>query len=78
MITWEIPGLTLVEINVSNGPGGEIEVGDFVGKIVSDELFISGMESEPGRKLMSFLHHVSVLFLGQRLWVINGPLLLPS
>lgn len=77
-ITWEIPRLTLVEINIGDRPRGEIEVGDFVAKIVSDELFICGMESEPRRKLLSFLHHVSVSFLGQRLRVINGPLLLPS
>lgn len=47
MTTWEIPRLTLVKIHVRDGSCNEIEIGDFVGQIVSDEFFICGMESKP-------------------------------
>lgn len=47
MTTWEIPRLTLVKIHVGDGSWNKIEIGDFVGEIVSDEFFICGMESKP-------------------------------
>ena len=49
-ITWEIPWLALVEVDVGDGAGGEGEVGDLAGEVVGDELLVRRVEPEPRRE----------------------------
>ena len=48
--TRKLPGLAFVEINFSNGSATEMAVQNLLEKVISDELFVCGVESEPRRQ----------------------------
>jgi hypothetical protein len=50
MLTWEVPWLALVEVDVGDGARGEGEVGHLAGEVVGDELLVRRVEPEPWRE----------------------------
>jgi len=50
VLTWEVPWLALVEVDVGDGAGGEGEVRDLAGEVVGDELLVRRVEPEPRRE----------------------------
>ena len=49
-LTWKVPWLALVEIDVGDGTGDEGEVGDLAAEVVSDELLVRRVEPEARRQ----------------------------
>lgn len=47
-LTGQIPRLALVQIDFTDGSGGEGDVEDFGGQVVGDEFFVGRVESESG------------------------------
>jgi hypothetical protein len=50
VLTWEVPWLALVEVDVGDGARGEAQVGDLAGEVVGDELLVRRVEAEPWRQ----------------------------
>ena len=54
-LTRQFPGLNLVHINLTDGYGGEASVDGLSAEIMSDQLFIGGVESKSGREVYQFI-----------------------
>lgn len=51
IITRELPGLALVEVDFGNGATSEIGVHDLLEEVVGDEFLVGRVEAEPRRQL---------------------------
>lgn len=76
MTTWKIPRLALIEIDVSDRPGNEIEIRDLASQIVCDEFFICGVKSKPWWQILLHFKSTKKIKWNEKFcWVLAGYLL---
>lgn len=50
-LTWKLPWLALVEVDLGDGSAGEAAVEGFLEKVMGNELLIGGVKAKAWRKL---------------------------